>query len=111
MNDTARDDEALEIPADLRPTWDTLWAERSALFQQILEHLCAQRGLAPALSELDDEAVEALTLEAHEFVEKFDKEDLDRRPQPVSDLWRVLREHHEIGERILDIQDEIISRP
>ncbi len=90
----------------LRPKWSALHAERNALFQQILKHLCVQHGHAE-LSALNDEAVKALTLEAEELVEKYDEADVDRHPQMVTGLRRALREHHEIGERIIDIQDDI----
>lgn len=106
MNDTNDDDDRLVIPEKLRPRWRTLHLERDALFLQILNHLRPQHGHAE-LSVLNDEAADALTLEAEELVEKYDEADVGGQPQMVTDLWRTLREHHEIGERIMDIQDDI----
>ena len=107
MNDTNEDDDWMPIPEEIREIWGALQVKRAALFKKILNHLCTQHGYGE-LSELDDETGEALVLEAEELVEKYDEDDLDGHPLSlVTDLWQVVREHHEVCESIMNYQDDM----
>jgi hypothetical protein len=70
-------------------------------FDELARLITAQRG----------DSVDARA-EAEEAIEQWeeDAEMADFRIQQTSDLQRLLTEHHEIGEKILDIGDEAVSR-
>jgi hypothetical protein len=69
-------------------------------FDEIESFLAKQLGLANA----DDEAEEA--------IERWeeDAQMADTPPTPTGALQRLLSEHHEISEQILDIRDRAIGR-
>jgi hypothetical protein len=87
---------------------DELRAARQA-YAKKFDELCLaiQWGEDPDPSKLSDKRRAEIADEAEELVKNFDmasvEDNLDLKP-PKTELQRLLAEHHEIGQRILDLQ-------
>ena len=75
---------------------------RDAKFEEIRQLLKAELGIDG--QQLTDEAEEA----TDRWME--DAETQDREPSQTTPLQRLLKEHYELGEQIIDIQDSGMSR-
>jgi FKBP-type peptidyl-prolyl cis-trans isomerase (trigger factor) len=89
---------------------------RFAKFDEVCAHLASKLGhggLATLSAELRaqiSEEAEDLTDNWSELELSDDPKELDKFDVPAHGLQTLLAEHHELGERIMDIQDTAIQR-
>jgi hypothetical protein len=89
-----------------------LETQRAAKFQEI-EAIIAWRLGYGALDGLTPEQKSAVKAEAEQAIDQWEETaEMEMPPiEPSTPLQALLREHHEICEQILDIQDEGLGDP
>jgi hypothetical protein len=87
-----------------------LQAKRATKFDQICELVRKQLGYK-SLDKLSDQEHQQVIEEAEELAENWDEASLeDWNLLARTELQRLLAEHHEIGEQIVDLQDTAFAR-
>jgi hypothetical protein len=83
-----------------------------AKFDELCTLYASHLGYSSNPTELSDEQWEQIAEEVEELTENWDEapcfDDWDLKPK--TEMQRLLAEHHEIGESILDQQDKICRR-
>ncbi len=93
---------------DIQKAIEQACLEKSSVFEEIAALIAFQLGYGP-LSELSPERRREIGQEAQDAVESWDEAKKEATSGlPVKGrLQQLLEEHHEISERILDLQDEL----
>ena len=94
-----------------------LHEQRSKKFDEICGHVAAKLGYG-TYATLSDELKAEIVEEAEELTEEWDSEvemsddpeQIKKTVAPEPELQTLLAAHHQLGERILDIQNEAIDR-
>jgi hypothetical protein len=94
-----------------------LHAQRGKKFDEICGHLAGKLGYG-TYATLSDELKAEIVEEAEELTEEWDSEvemsddpeQIKKTVAPEPELQTLLAAHHQLGERILDIQNEAIDR-
>jgi hypothetical protein len=86
---------------------DEMRSRQETKFREIATMIAADLGYG-AFGELDPKRRAALELEAEEAILRWEHDaEMQMQPiEPKTPLQRLLREHHDIGETILDIRKE-----
>jgi hypothetical protein len=93
-----------------KATVDDLTRQLSAKFDEIVGELAKARGIDD-ISALSAEQMATLRSEAEDECDRWSEREIeDAPPEPKTRLERLLREHYEVGELIMSIEDEAESR-
>ena len=79
--------------------------QRQAKWAQMLAHLCDEYDIGP-LSDLSDDRRQELEDELEEHVEQWNETEPVSRHVATLPFQKMLAEHHELGEQLLDILDD-----
>jgi hypothetical protein len=94
-----------------KTTLAALRRARNAKFDQICASIAIGHGEDPNPENLSDARCQQIEKEANKLVDDWDDAMMDNlNLKPKTKLQHLLAEHHEIGERILDRQDENCRR-
>jgi hypothetical protein len=80
-----------------------LYAQEAALFASITTSLAAQLGLD--LEAMDEPDQMAIVEEAEELTANWQTAEIDGCPTATTAFEKLLKEHHDVCERILDLRD------
>jgi hypothetical protein len=108
MNDDD-DDDAVPLSPEEASERAELHRQRDAKMDEIVALIASQLGHGDITSLTPDQRE---AIEAEEAEERWmeEAEMADPPVEPTTPLQRLLREHHDLGEMILDIEDEAIDR-
>ena len=79
--------------------------QRQAKWEQMLAHLCDEYDLGP-LSDLSDDRRQELEGELEDHVDQWNETEPVSGHRPSTPFQKMLAEHHELGEQLLDILDD-----
>lgn len=105
------DDDGLKPTPEEAAKLAELHRQRGAKMDEIVALLAWRLGYGdPATLSADQR--DAIETEAEQVVDRWmeDAEMADPPSEPTTPLQRLLREHHDLGEMILDIQDGMADR-
>ncbi len=106
------DDERLTLTPEEAEQISHLTKQLGAKFGEIMQELANQYGLGGVVeTDPDGPQIRWLKREAEEAAENWEEADAQPcPPTPTTPLQKLLAEHHELGEQILDIQEEATER-
>jgi hypothetical protein len=102
--------------AEERGELEKLYVQLGKKFDDICAHVATTFGYGTEVKSLPEDVVEKIAGEADELIENWES-DVEMNPdqwekasRPAPGIQQLLAEHHELSERILDIQDEALGR-
>lgn len=101
---------SLEFSGEEERWLDELHKERSVKLCELVQYLASERGHRD-IAGLDNETLKGLVEIANESIMNWMETELERPPiKHSAPLPKLLAEHHELGEQILDIRDTALGR-
>jgi hypothetical protein len=97
---------------------EKLYVQLGEKFDDICAHVVATLGYGTEVKSLPEDVVEKIAGEADELIENWesdvemsdDPDQWEKASRPDPGIQQLLAEHHELSERILNIQDEALGR-